>query len=338
MRASIGQRTYLAFAVLWMVLLLMPLVAPNHYFVNLGISWLIDLILIASLNLLMGYGGQLSLSHAAFFGLGAYTSGVLSAKFGLSPWLGLFAAIALTGVVAVLIGSPTLRLKGHYLAMATLGFNAIASVLFVEWRDWTGGPNGLINVPSVSLFGVSLSGDVRFFYFAWAMAGVVLLVILNLLDSRMGRALRALSSSELAAAAMGVDVHRYKVQVFVLTAVMAAIAGYLYVHHNNFASPESFDFMTSVMMVVVVALGGTGSFWGPFLGALVYVVLPELLQSAADFQVLFFGVSLLVVLLFFPRGLSGLLDVERRSRDRPAEGRTAEGGAHTLAPSSEPPR
>src|SRR5690606_11769342 len=126
------NRNRLAFALFWAVLLVFPVVAPNPYIVNLGVFWLVNLILLASLNLLMGYGGQLSLSHAAFFGLAAYTSGVLSAKFGISPWFASLAAIFLTAGLAALIGLPTLRLKGHYLAMATLGFNAVVSVLFIE--------------------------------------------------------------------------------------------------------------------------------------------------------------------------------------------------------------
>jgi branched-chain amino acid transport system permease protein len=144
-----------------------------------------------------------------------------------------------------------------------------------------------------------------------------MVLILNLLDSRMGRGLRALSTSEVAAESMGVPVYRYKIQLFVLTAVMAGAAGSLYVHHINFASPETFDFMASVMMVVVVALGGTGTFWGPFLAALVYVALPELLHAFEGFEVLLFGVSLVVVLLFFPRGLAGLLRLGLRAHRGP---------------------
>jgi branched-chain amino acid transport system permease protein len=316
MKRAAFARNRIAFALFWAAVLVFPALAPNPYIVNLGVFWLINLILLASLNLLMGYGGQISLSHAAFFGLGAYISGVLSAKFGVSPWLGALAAIVASAAIAALIALPTLRLKGHYLAMATLGFNAVVSVLFVEMRGLTGGPNGLTNVPSLELFGFSLAGDVRFFYFAWIVTGVVIVLILNLLDSRMGRALRALSTSEVAAESMGVPVFRYKVQLFVLTAAMAAVAGCLYVHHINFASPETFDFMASVMMLVVVALGGTGTFWGPFLAALVYVGLPEVLHAFEGFEVLLFGASLVVVLLFFPSGLAGLLRLRPR-RPRP---------------------
>ncbi len=319
MEARAQHRDYRIFAIVWTLLLLFPLAAPNNFILNLGIAWFISLILAASLNLLMGYAGQISLSHAAFYGLGAYASGVLSAKFAVSPWLGLFASIGLTGLAAFLIGWPSLKLRGHYLAMATLGFNVIMSVLFVELRGLTGGPNGLVGVPSLSIFGREIGADLRFYYFAWFVVGLMMLLVLNLVDSRMGRALRALSSSELAASANGIDVHAVKLGVFVISAMMAGIAGFLFVHLNNFASPENFDFVASVMLLVVVALGGTGTYWGPFLGALVHVVLPEALRAFSDFETLVYGISLVLVLLFFPAGLSGAVArLDRLFRRDPA--------------------
>jgi branched-chain amino acid transport system permease protein len=290
---------------LWLVLLTVPFVVPNNYYLSLAIFWLIYLILLNSLNLVMGYAGQISLGHAAFFGLGAYTSGVLSTKFALSPWIGLVAAVVLTSLAALLIGIPALRLRGHYLSMATLGFGACMSVFFVQLHGLTGGPNGLIGVPSLDIAGFSLGTDRRFFYFAWAVTGLVLLLTANLLNARFGRGLRALASSEIAAAAMGIDVFRRKLQVFVISAAMAAVAGFLYVHYINFASPETFDFAASVMLLVTVALGGSGRFAGAFYGALLYISLPALLEAYPDWEVLFWGVSLCVVLIFMPGGIAG---------------------------------
>ena len=309
MHAQISATTYRALGILWVLLAALPWIAPNNYWLNLGTLWLTNLLLIASLNLLMGYSGQISLAHGAFYGIGAYVSGVLGAKYGVSPWIGLPVALVATGVVAFAVGWPTLRLRGHYLAMATLGFNAIASVLFVEFRDWTGGPNGLVNIPPYTLFGVKLDSDRSFYFLALIAVGIALVLLLNLLDSRTGRALRALSTAEVGAQCMGVDVHRYKILVFVVSAMFAALAGCLYAHHNAFVSPESFDFMVSTMLVVMVALGGTGHWWGAFLGALIYTVLPEVLRSFGDLELLIFGVSLILVLLFFPRGMGGALDL-----------------------------
>ncbi|MDA0984066.1 MAG: branched-chain amino acid ABC transporter permease, partial [Proteobacteria bacterium] len=308
MHSNVGPSTYRGLAVLWVLLISVPWLAPNNYILNLGTLFLTNLLLVASLNLLMGYSGQISLAHAAFYGLGAYVSGVLGAKYGVSPWLGTPAALVSAGLVALLVGWPTLRLRGHYLAMATLGFNAIASVLFVELHNLTGGPNGLVNIPPYVLFGWSLAPDRVFFYFTLLVVGACLVLLLNLLDSRAGRALRALSTAEIGAECMGIDVHRHKILVFMVSAMIAALAGCLYAHHNAFVSPESFDFITSTLLVVMVALGGTGHWWGAFFGALVFTALPELLRSFGDLEMLVFGVSLVLVMLFFPRGLGGGLD------------------------------
>jgi len=307
--SAIGPATYRGLAVLGVLLLVVPWIAPNAYILNLATLWLTNLLLVASLNLLMGYAGQISLAHGAFYGIGAYVSGVLGAKYGISPWIGLPVSLGVTGLVALVVGWPTLRLKGHYLAMATLGFNAIASVLFVELRDWTGGPNGLVNIPPYVLFGWKLDSDRVFFYFTLVVTFGCLVLLLNLLDSRAGRALRALSTAEIGAECMGIDVHWHKLLVFVVSAMIAALAGCLYAHHNAFVSPESFDFGVSVMLVVMVALGGTGHWWGAFFGALIYTALPELLRSVGDLEMLVFGVSLVLVLLFFPGGLGGALDL-----------------------------
>lgn len=323
MHSAIGPATYRGLAVLGALLLVVPWIAPNDYVLNLATLWLTNLLLVASLNLLMGYAGQISLAHGAFYGIGAYVSGVLGAKYGVSPWIGLPVSLGVTGLVALIVGWPTLRLRGHYLAMATLGFNAIASVLFVELRDWTGGPNGLVNIPPYVLFGWKLDSDRVFFYFTLLVTFGCLVLLLNLLDSRAGRALRALSTAEIGAECMGIDVHWHKMLVFVVSAMIAALAGCLYAHHNAFVSPESFDFGVSTMLVVMVALGGTGHWWGAFFGAFIYTALPELLRSAGDLEMLVFGVSLVLVLLFFPRGLGGALDWAMARLGR----REAEGGA-----------
>ncbi|MEO7403323.1 MAG: branched-chain amino acid ABC transporter permease [Burkholderiales bacterium] len=301
-------------AIVFGLLLLFPLIAPNNYILGLGVLFLIYLILIASLNLLMGYAGQISMSHAAFFGLGAYASGILSAKFGWSPWLGLVASIGVSGLAALIVGWPSLRLRGHYLAMATLGFNAIVSVFFVELYGFTGGPEGLSNVPSLSIAGYKLS-DARWFYvLAWLATLTILVIIANVLESRVGRGVRALAGSELAAASLGVDVHRYKLFVFVLTACMASVAGWLYVHFNNFCSPETFNFFASVMLVVMVALGGWGRYWGGLWGALILTAVPEVLRVFESLEILVFGVAMVIVLLFFPRGIDGALTSRRKAK------------------------
>lgn len=305
-RTLMGGRSILV--LFWLVLLAIPLFGFNDYLVSLGTSFLINLVLIASLNVLIGYCGQISLGHAGFYGLGAYSAGILSAKLGLNPWLGLPVACVVSASAAVVIGIPALRLKGHYLAMATLGFNAILAVLFDQLVSWTGGPNGLLGVKPLAFGSFALSSQARIFPIIWLCAGLVMLALLNLIQSRVGRAIRAVATSQIAAESLGIDAFRYKLIVFVLTAGMAGLAGSLYVESNLYASPESFGFSSSILLVAMVALGGWGRYAGAFLGALIYTGAPELLRTFQDAQLLIFGAGMIAVLLFFPSGLVGAGD------------------------------
>lgn len=270
------------------------------------------MILIASLNLVIGYCGQISLGHAGFFGLGAYASGILSAKYGITPWLGMPAAAVAGALGAFVIGLPALRLHGHYLAMATLGFNAILVVLFNELIPWTGGPNGLLGVEPFAIGPWVLNMDESVFWLVWIVSLLVVLAIANLVDSRMGRSLRAIGGSERGAASLGIDTYRAKLVTFTIAGGMAGIAGSLYAHVNMFVSPETFSVFPSIMLLVMVALGGTGRLWGPIFGAFIFVAVPQLLLDYADMELLFFGLAMLVVLIGFPGGIAGLFDNWRR--------------------------
>ena len=319
--AAEARRRLRTVALVWAVLAAWPFVAGNDYVTSLGVYFFINLLLIGGLNLVMGYGGQISLCQAGFFGLGAYVSGALALKAGLPPWLGVVAAPVGTALAALVIGLPALRLRGHYLAMATLGFNAILSVLFVELVSITGGPNGLAGIPPLAVGSVSLDGAKRFFWLAWLAGAVLMVLVAFLLASRAGRALRAVADSEVAAAAMGVDPFRTKLLAFMASAAAAGVAGALYAHFNQYASPETFSFSASVLLVVMVALGGWGHYWGPLLGAAVYTAVPELLRRFQDAELLVFGAGMLVVLLFLPDGLAGLgrrLRGARTGRSEPA--------------------
>ena len=296
----------------WLALLIVPLIAPNSYVVSLVNMMLINIILIGSLNLLMGYGGQISLGHAGFYGFGAYVSGVLNVKFGVSPWIGLPAAALLTGLSAVVIGIPALRLRGLYLSMATLGWNAILVVMFNRLIDLTGGPNGLLGVKPFALAGFKLDTDIRQFPVVWLVSLLVMIAILNLLSSRIGRALRAVATNELGADAVGIDSFRTKLLVFALSAAMAGIAGSLYVHVNQYASPETFSVSNSILLVVMVAIGGSGLYWGPVFGALIYTAVPQLLLEYEDVELMLFGLAMVVVLIVSPTGLAGLPAALRR--------------------------
>lgn len=307
-----GLSDHVRLLLVWLALLVVPFAAPNAYVISLANMVGINIILIASLNLLMGYGGQISLGHAAFYGLGAYVSGILGVKLGLSAWIGLPAAALITGLAALIIGIPALRLRGLYLSMATLGWNAILVVLFSRLVDLTGGPNGLLGVQPFSFGGFKLDTDARQFPVVWLVSFLVMLAVLHLLNSRSGRALRAVATNELGADAVGIDSFRTKLLFFVLTAGMAGLAGSLYVHINQYASPETFSVSNSILLVVMVALGGSGTYWGPLAGALIYTALPQLLLDYEDAELMLFGLGMLVVLIASPTGIAGLPAVLRK--------------------------
>ncbi|HYZ30708.1 MAG TPA: branched-chain amino acid ABC transporter permease [Crenalkalicoccus sp.] len=322
----------LALAAVFAVLLAWPFASPNDYVTALGVTFLIHVGLVAGLNLVAGHCGQVSLCHATFFGLGAYAAGMLAARYGWTPAAGLPAAVLLSALGAALIGVPALRLHGHYLAMATLGFAAIVSVLFNELVSLTGGPNGLLGVSGFSRdFDSPVDTPLGHYLIAWAYAGLSMWLVLRLLASRTGRAMRAITFSELAAGGLGVDTARVKITVFVLSAAMAGAGGWVYVHANQFASPETFGFHRSVLLLTAVAIGGWGRYWAPLPGALVLTMTPEVLGRLHDFEMLIFGGALVLVLLAYPGGLSALsaamwdrvLRPFRRRRRRGIEGDAA---------------
>ena len=291
------------------VILVRLVVANDYYFTLLNIIG-IHALLVVGLNLLLGYAGQISLGHAAFFGLGAYTSGILTATYSVNPWLALPVGLLVAGVAAFLVGVPALKLRGYYLAMATLGFGIIVYIVFNQTQELTGGPSGLSGIPSLSLGGFSFDSPDRLFLLIWVILGVILLLSANLVDSRLGRALRALHDSEPAAQSLGVNTSRAKLLIFVWSALYAALAGSLYAHTLNFVAPSSFTFMFSIKLVTMVIVGGMASIWGSLLGAAVLTILPELLVVFHDYEIIIFGAILMVVMIFLPRGLvRGILDL-----------------------------
>jgi len=290
--------------------LLLAGVVHNDYYLTLINFIGIHTLLVVGLNLLMGYAGQISLGHAAFFGLGAYTSGILTATYGVNPWLAMLAGLLVCGITAFLIGVPALKLRGYYLAMATLGFGIIVYIFLTEAQGLTGGPSGLVGIPSLSVFGFQLDTPKRLYLLIWPVLGGILALSANLVNSRTGRALRALHEGEAAAQSLGVNTARLKLMIFVWSALYASLAGSLYAHTLNFIAPSSFGFMFSIKLVTMVVLGGMASIWGSLLGAAVLTVLPEILTMFHDYEVIIFGAILMVVMIFLPRGLvRGLMDL-----------------------------
>jgi branched-chain amino acid transport system permease protein len=305
-----------------------PWLLPNQYLVHVVVLAGLYVILAVGLNLVMGYANQVSLGHAGFYGLGAYVSAVLSVRYGLSPWLGMPIAAVATGALAYVVGIPTLRLTSYYLGMATLGIGVVLQLAFVQLHGITGGSSGLAGILPWDLGPLRFTTSTQHYLLVWVFAGAALWVARNLVNSRVGRVLRALGESEIAAEAMGVDTAAEKRRVFVLSAVYASVAGSLYAHYITVISPEIYSFLFSVVLVLMVAIGGIGLYWGAVVGAVLLTILPEALRKFGDWEVPLYGLALIVVILFLPRGIAGLF-----ARKRP---RAPEGDARAPAPTAPP--
>ena len=267
------------------------------------------------LSLVMGFSGQVSLGQAAFFAIGAYVSGVLTATHGVNGWLALALAVAAGALTAFAVGLPIFRLSGLLLAMATLGFGIIVYYVLVNSATITGGPSGLGGIPPLAIGRFRFDTDARMMWLAWGALLAVLGLAGNLVDSRIGRALRAVHGSEEAAAAIGIDTARLKLGVFALAGAITALAGGLYAHYLTFINPSPFGFAYSVELVVMVVLGGAASLGGAVLGAATIVLLVEALRAAlplvtaghgaAEYEIAVFGLLLMGLMIFLPGGLTG---------------------------------
>jgi branched-chain amino acid transport system permease protein len=284
------------------VIALLPLALPNNYFYDIAIAVALNAIVCVGLNLLIGYAGQISLGHAGFFALGGYGSAILSGTYGWPTWLSMPSACVAVGMLAFIVGRPTLRLSGHYLAMATLGLGVIVSIVLSTEDRITGGPDGM-PVPALALFGAVVQGERVWYWIAGAALMVAVWLALNLIDSPAGRALRALHGSEIAAETLGIASARYKLQVFVISAVFAAVAGTLTAHYAGFITPAKASFMHSVELVIMVVFGGMASVFGAVVGAVILTTLPQLLTVFKDYEMIVFGAVLMATMVFFPQGV-----------------------------------
>ncbi len=297
------KRELLKFLIFAAILLCIPFLFKGGYLLNVLVFVGIHTMLAVGLNLLLGYAGQISLGHAAFFGMGAYISGILTATYAVNSWLAMMIAAIVVGIMAFVIGFPILKLKGHYLAMATLGLGIIIYITFNELIEVTGGPSGLSGIPNLSLGPLIFDSDQKNYFLIWIFTLATMLLSINLANSRIGRALRAIHDSEVAAQVMGVNVRLLKVQIFTLSAAISAIAGSLYAHTMTFISPASFGFNFSIELLTMVVIGGLGSIYGSFLGAALLTLLPELLRAFQDYDIIIYGLLLILMTMFMPGGL-----------------------------------
>ena len=299
---SLFRHRLLGLGLLAVFLACLPFILPNNYFLDLAIRMLINAAIVLGLNLLIGFAGQISLGHAGFIGIGAYASAVLTTHFNWSPLLAMLAGALAAGVLAALVARPIFRLKGHYLAMATLGLGIILSIVFKNEAVWTGGPDGM-PVPAFVLAGWEISGERQWYWVAASLLLCSLWASLNLMDSPFGRALRALHGSEVASQVVGVDVARYKLSIFVLSAVFASLMGSVSAHYIGFVTPNVADFFHSIELVTMVVVGGMASVFGSVLGAVLLTALPQALTAFEGWETVVFGAILMSCMIFMPKGL-----------------------------------
>ncbi|MBV9578277.1 MAG: branched-chain amino acid ABC transporter permease [Chloroflexi bacterium] len=309
------------------VILLLPLVLPEALltiFIFIGLSTMV----VSGLSLLMGFAGQVSLGQGAFYAIGAYTAALLARDLGVPPLLGLLIAPVATAGIAYVVGLPLLRLRGHYLAFATLAFQLITLSVLGEAHDLTGGDTGLTGIPALGVGPILVEGAFKpivFGYLAWGLALLSVLFNIRLVRSRPGRALRALASSEAGALAAGVPVARYKLQVFALSAAYAGLAGGVYAFYVSYIAPGSFPLVTSIEFLIMATVGGMGSVWGAVVGATLVTLVVQVLQSLgtlpgmplrapAVFAYAVYGLVLVGVMLLLPAGVVPALRSVRRTQ------------------------
>ncbi len=306
----------------------LPLLTGNTYYLYVASSAGLLTIVTAGLNVLIGFTGQISLGHAGFYAIGAYTAGVASARLGLSPWLGVPLAVLVAAAVGAVVAGAALRVTGPYLAMVTIAFGIIVEGILVEWVTVTGGPGGIFNIPKPPLG--------QAYWIILAVAALSLLLVANLRRSAWGRALLAVKGSDVAAESLGLSAYYVRIVGFTVSAGFAGAAGGLFAHLNGYISPDSFGLQTSILFLLALLFGGEGRVAGPLLGSVVLTALPEFLTALTDYRLILYGGLLMVSIYWLPRGLVGALAPRREwETGRSGEGETGGRGAGAQGRGSE---
>ena len=292
-------------AVCCIALLLFPMYVSNAYIVRICTLCVMYAGLAMTLNLITGVMGQVSLGHAAFMGIGAYTSAILSTRFNLTFEITAICAILVAAAFGVLLGIPSLKLSGSYLAIVTLGFCEVIRLVELNWVDLTRGPMGITGIPKPKVFGIQIESNTGYFYLCIILVAIIMFLVINIMNSRLGRAIMAVREDETAASAMGVDIRRYKVLTFTISAALAGLMGAFYAHYMRFVDPNAFNFDQSTMILSMVILGGLGSVPGSMLGAVILSLLPEVLRGLSNYRMLIYGLVIAVMMIFRPQGILG---------------------------------
>lgn len=299
-------RKIILFAIL-AVIAAYPLVITNQYFVHLAMVIGLAIIYGLGFNLLYGYCGQISFGHAAFYAIGAYCVVLLQLRLGISFWICAPVAILFSGFVGFLLGLPVLRLRHHYLGMATLGFGIVVEAVIVQWRELTFGPVGVMGIPSPMFLGIPLKGT-AYYYFVAVLTLIAYLISRNIIQSRVGRAFMAIRDNEDAAPSLGINPIFYKSLALGISGLYAGLAGVLYAYLNLFIGPECFSLDLSISVVMITVVGGLGTLIGPIIGGFIVTLLPEFLYRWVDYHLVIYAFILLMFLLFMPKGIAGILE------------------------------
>jgi branched-chain amino acid transport system permease protein len=308
------------------VAIVLPLIVNNRYIVTVMTSCALFTVLCLALNLLNGYMGVFSLGHAAFYGIGAYTAAIMATKLGFNFLSTFIFAGIVAGIFGILLGLPSLRVKGKYLAIVTLGFCEIARIIELNWMGLTRGPMGIPNIPTFTLFGIKLSSPINKYYICLALLLITIYIVSAIIDSRTGRAVIAIKNDELAASAMGINVFKYRVLIFAISAALTGAAGAYYAHFMSFIDPKAFGFEQSIQVVGMIILGGMGSIQGSILGAIVLTTVPEILRGIGEYRLIIYGLVITVMVIVKPKGLFGEVNL-KHIRQRKIFNSTAKGVA-----------
>jgi len=308
----INRRTALiASCAVFLLALLLPAFISGYGIRILNLA-LIAAIAVIGLNFAFGYAGLITLAQAGFVGCGAYITAILSTTLGLSPFLSIPIAVVGTGLIAIVIGLPMLRLKGHYLALATLGFNVSFVIVATNWKSVMGGTDGISGIPSIALPGWPIANDHRYYYVLWVALAAATWCAWRIRNSHIGLAMIAVRDDEIATGAASVGVTRIKLQAFALSALYAGLAGALFAHMTNFVAPDDFALGHSIIYLAMLIIGGEGSILGSIAGAIIVTFMPELMRDLGAAYMIVFGSLMLLILIFLPKGLLSLTGIVGR--------------------------
>ncbi|WP_066501396.1 branched-chain amino acid ABC transporter permease [Abyssisolibacter fermentans] len=297
---------YSVYAAALLIMFLIPKIGLPMFMVRILTMIGMYVILSLSLNLITGYTGQVSIGHAGFCAIGAYTSALISLNFGLNFFITALLGALVAGIFGLLLGLPTLRLSGTYLTIATLGFGEVIRMVILNWESLTNGPLGITKIQRPVFFGIELTSlNGGLFYLVWVLVFITTVIIYRIIRSKMGRALMAIREDELVATLMGIKTTNLKVYAFIISAFFAGLGGSFYAHMIRYIDPNTFTFDTSIMIISIVIFGGMGTIRGMFLGSALLISFPEALRFLQEYRFVVFGLILVLMIRYRPQGILG---------------------------------